>query len=154
MTFPPGVAKKNEHPLYNTWAKMLSRCNNQKCPAYHNYGGRGIKVCERWKEFWNFAYDMGQRPDGYTLERVDNDGDYEPGNCTWATPYEQGQNTRRTRPVTIDGETHSIETWMRRLGMSRHTIRHIYLGEPKYVDKNRLVRKRKKRAERHMGENI
>lgn len=91
-------------PLYNVWMSMRARCTNPKVPAYARYGGRGIAVCERWQEFENFVTDMGERPDGMTLERIDNDLGYEPSNVRWATKKEQANNTRRnTRIETAVG---------------------------------------------------
>lgn len=74
---------------------MKQRCTNPKAPNYQYYGGRGIKYCERWEKFENFLADMGVRPEGMSIERMDNDGDYEPGNCKWATQVEQVHNSTR-----------------------------------------------------------
>lgn len=79
---------------YSSWKSMISRCNNPNDRAYPTHGGRGIKVCERWKAFEEFLADMGDRPPGLTLERLDNNGDYEPNNCKWATWSEQNRNKR------------------------------------------------------------
>lgn len=92
----PRKADANErHPLYCTWLAMRRRCSNPKSEKYPLYGGRGITVCERWHDFRNFAADMGPKPGpDYTLERTDNDGNYDPFNCVWATHVQQAANRR------------------------------------------------------------
>ena len=82
---------------YRTWCAMLQRCNNPNCATYKYYGARGIKVCERWELFENFLKDMGLRPDKLTIDRIDNDGNYEPGNCRWVTHKENCNNRHRKK---------------------------------------------------------
>ena len=84
---------------FSTWSAMLGRCFVPGALGYEHYSGRGISVCEQWFTFAGFVADMGLRPDGLTLDRIDNDGDYEPGNCRWATKSQQARNTRRNRVV-------------------------------------------------------
>ncbi len=89
----PRVCK--EHVLYRTYASMKSRCYNENTPNYRWWGARGITVCDRWlSSFWNFVEDMGERPEGFTLERVDNEKEYSPENCKWASVEENNRNRR------------------------------------------------------------
>lgn len=109
----------------NTWTNMVQRCTNEARPDYKYYGGRGIKVCASWlNSFAAFVEDMGEKPAGKTLDRFpDNNGDYEKRNCRWATKDEQMQNTRATRLITFNGETHGLNEWARRIGIN-HTSLH------------------------------
>jgi hypothetical protein len=98
---------------------MWQRCTNQRNPNFKHYGGRGIKVCDRWSEFENFVADMGLRPMTATLDRIDNDGDYEPSNCRWATKREQAVNTRRSLGFrTLDGRRIGLPEMAEHLAMS------------------------------------
>ncbi len=90
-------------PEYRSWRSMKGRCLNESDPAYKNYGGRGIQVCERWLDFESFYEDMGSRPEGTTLDRVDVNGNYEPSNCRWATPIEQSKHKRGYGKVEYRG---------------------------------------------------
>jgi hypothetical protein len=107
---------------YIAWRNMLMRCTNPSHPQYDNYGGRGIKVCRRWKSYINFREDMGQPPLGLTLERKNNVKGYNPGNCMWATYAAQARNKRVTRMITYKGETMCIIDWARRLGIDGTTL--------------------------------
>jgi hypothetical protein len=110
--------------IYWSWQDMIRRCYDKKRSVYANYGGRGITVCKRWREsFINFYKDMGERPGkGYTLERKENDKGYSKNNCIWATRAEQNRNTRRTRMVTINGETKCIKDWAIHFGISNKGV--------------------------------
>jgi hypothetical protein len=103
---------------HDAWRGMLARCRNPRHPSYKNYGGRGITACERWNSFENFLDDMGKRPSPkHSLDRIDNNGNYEPGNCRWATRREQANNTRMNRFVTFDGRTMTLAQWARETGI-------------------------------------
>jgi len=96
---------------YVIWQGMVQRCTDSNSKDYANYGGRGIKVCSAWREFEAFLADMGSRPAGLTLDRIDNDGNYEPGNCRWATRKEQGRNTRVCKVEEVYGERRPHREW-------------------------------------------
>jgi hypothetical protein len=101
---------------------MLQRCQNPKHSAFADYGGRGIKVCERWQKVENFIADMGEPPPGMTLDRRENDGDYCPENCRWATRSEQRRNTRSNRILTFEGRSLCVVEWAEILGIKANTI--------------------------------
>ncbi len=110
---------------WKSWEKMLRRCKDPKFDSFPWYGGRGIKVCERWQRFEDFFSDMGEKPSReYTLDRINNDGNYEPGNCRWATRIEQGSNKRNSRFLTLNGVTKSLPEWARSVGMDRELLRY------------------------------
>lgn len=102
---------------------MLQRCGNLKDRAYPLYGGRGIKVCDRWREFTSFYADMGDPAEGMTLDRKDVNGNYEPGNCRWADHQTQQNNKRSNRYLSFEGETATLTEWARRYGLKMTTVR-------------------------------
>ena len=109
---------------YQIWKNILARCRNANAPNHHNYGGRGITVCDRWLEsFENFYADMGDRPSKqHTLDRIDNDGPYSPENCRWATWDVQYRNRRQTVSITYDGETKCRKDWCQEYGVDESTF--------------------------------
>lgn len=134
---------RSKTPLYLVWQAMISRCNNPHNRAFPNYGGRGIKVCERWLKFENFLEDMGERPEGMTLDRFpDKDGDYTRSNVRWANYVEQNNNRRDNVLVILpSGDSVNFEEAARRLKVSNVTLRkHLraggYLGA-RYADSNK-----------------
>lgn len=112
-------------PEYRAWTGMKSRCYNKNRIAYKYYGGRGIKVCDRWKDsFELFLMDMGKKPsDKHSLDRINNDGNYEPSNCRWADSYEQVKNKRGTVMLTYSGKTQCLKDWCREYRIAAQTIR-------------------------------
>lgn len=123
-------------PEYQVWRGMISRCENPNRKIYPSYGGRGIFVCERWKDFKLFFEDMGPRPSNkHSIERGENDGPYSPENCSWATQKEQCNNTRKNKPICIGGETKTISQWCDFYGIKYRLAweRLSYGWEPKDV---------------------
>lgn len=112
-------------PEYRAWLAIKSRCYNTKLVNFSEYGGRGIKVCDRWLEsFENFFLDMGSRPTPqHSIDRIDTNGNYEPTNCRWATRERQQRNRRDTKLFTFNGETLSLPDWAEKLGKSLHALR-------------------------------
>lgn len=109
--------------VYRIWSQMWQRCTNPKNKKYHLYGGRGITVCQAWEEFSAFAYVMGPRPSpAHTLDRIDSNGNYEPGNVRWATQREQQNNRRDNRKFTVHGETLTLAEMGRRYGVNASLI--------------------------------
>ena len=111
---------------YVVWKGMKSRCGNPNNASYKRYGGRGIQVCAQWHTFHAFLQDMGEAPNGMTLERINNDGNYEPANCTWATREEQQRNTRRTKKYKFDGQVLTQREWEIKLGLTVGAIHHRF----------------------------
>ncbi len=107
---------------YRAWQNMKRRCLKTTYKDYPDYGGRGIKVCDRWLKFENFYADMSERPEGLTLDREDNDGDYTPENCKWATPKEQANNRRTNRLITFRGRVQTMAQWADELMLSQATL--------------------------------
>ena len=113
----------NGHPLYLIWKDMRRRCNSKSRQFYEHYGGRGIKVCERWeKSFHLFAFDVGDRPDNAQIDRIDNDGDYCPENVRWASALQNARNTRKVRKVEFNGKTQCVSEWAEEIGVSPKTL--------------------------------
>lgn len=119
-----GALKNGDKPkAYSIWQAMKKRCSNMNNADYHRYGGRGIKVCERWAtSFSNFLADMGECPDGLTLDRIDNDGNYCPENCRWASRKEQSDNKPGVVWVEYQGKRMTAADFARSLGKPTHTV--------------------------------
>ena len=109
-------------PTYSTWSAMYTRCFNSKSISYKDYGAKGITICERWRTFENFFADMGEKPRGLSIDRIDVSGNYEPSNCRWATNIEQARNKRTNRLISAFGETKTLSAWAESTGLSRNCI--------------------------------
>jgi len=112
---------KSADPIYYVWEAMKARCYNEKESNYKRYGARGIKVCKEWLKFENFYRDMGDPPKGYTLDRLNNNGNYCKKNCRWATPSEQARNRRTNTLITLGNKTKLLIEWLEEFKMSRET---------------------------------
>lgn len=116
-----GMSKTN---IYRAWVGMVDRCSNIKNSKYGDYGGRGITVCDRWLTFVNFFQDMGGRPfQNAEIDRINNNGNYEPNNCKWSTRTEQNRNKRDSAKVTFNGETKCLSEWAIIYNIDRGTLR-------------------------------
>ena len=109
-------------PTYRTWQAMITRCTNVSVKSYQDYGARGISVCTRWLVFENFLADMGEKPPGMSIERMDNEKSYEPDNCKWATKIEQARNTRANRFITYEGKRMTQVEFSEVIGQKRATV--------------------------------
>lgn len=114
---------KRDTAAYRAWMNMHIRTGRKSGPSWKTYGARGIGVCERWHTFENFYADMGDPPADHSLDRVDNDRGYEPGNCRWATATTQARNRRNVRLITFDGKSQPVDAWSRETGISRNALR-------------------------------
>ena len=122
-----GVGKKIKHgmagtKIYNIWKSMRQRCFNKNHKQYKDWGGRGIMICKEWLKFENFYRDMGNRPEGKSLDRINNDGNYCKENCRWATRKEQCNNRRSNHLITYNGKTQNISQWAGDLNIKRRIV--------------------------------
>lgn len=109
-------------PTYHSWAGMIARCRDKKHRSFKNYGGRGITVCDRWGNFQAFLEDMGEKPSGMSIDRINGSGNYEPGNCRWATANQQARNKRNNVRLLFNGEEKTAADWAEIAGISAKTI--------------------------------
>lgn len=118
-----GHARMNRHTdTYKVWAGMKKRCSTPSMSSYRYYGGKGVKVCNRWLSFSNFLEDMGEKPQNMSIDRINPDGDYEPTNCRWASKTAQMNNRSNSRLITAFGKTQTIPQWCIETGLSYYTL--------------------------------
>jgi len=130
---------------YKSWCSMKERCSNPGNNRWKSYGGKGIKVCEHWGKFENFLSDMGARPKGKTLDRIENDDDYCPENCKWSTPKEQSHNRTNTVYIEYHGVTLPLVKWSSITGIAGFVLRYrVDAGWSKFDTLNKPVRYRRK----------
>jgi len=133
MSKRPDLAERNRQnarhgmcdtSTYTVWDRMKSRCLREQDKDYKRYGARGISVCDRWMLFDNFLADMGVRPDGLQLDRINNDGNYSPENCRWVTPRQNTNNRRSSRFLEFKGKRQTIVEWAREMGICSKALMH------------------------------
>lgn len=115
---------KAEKRTYRSWKDMRARCRNPKHKDFYAYGGRGISVCDRWDSFADFFADMGQRPEGETIDRIDTNGNYHPLNCRWATDSQQANNKRNNHVLEWQGRSQTVQQWCDEYGMDHSKVRY------------------------------
>lgn len=124
------IDNRTKHPLYGTWKQMIDRCESPSNPKYYRYGKRGIKVCLEWHDFSNFikwSDSIGGRPDGYTIDRINNDGNYCPENCRWASSYQQSNNKSSNVLLEYNGKTQTLKEWSVETGLKWSILHNRYL---------------------------
>ena len=109
-------------PTYHSWAGMKARCMNVNHKSYPQYGGKGISVCDRWLSYENFFSDMGEKPAGTSIDRIDPYGDYSPENCRWASDFKQANNKTNNHDITAFGKTQTLQEWANEIGISHGAI--------------------------------
>jgi hypothetical protein len=124
ITHGHGRRGRNRSRAYQVWAGIIQRCTNVNFKQYKEYGGRGIRVCARWRKFENFLADMGEPPPSMSIDRIDNNRGYSPKNCRWATRREQQRNMRTSRWLTHAGKTKLLRVWAEEAGISFDCLRH------------------------------
>lgn len=139
---------RRPHPLFELWRGMVRRCRDPRVKGFKNYGGRGIAVYDRWLDFWSFVADMPPRPSrSHTIDRIENDGNYEPGNVRWATKAEQARNARYNRRLNVNGKTQIAQDWCEERQLPVSTLfNRLKRGWP---DERAVVEPRKMKAADH-----
>lgn len=122
MTIHGNAGRGKRSRAYGIWSGMLARCGIESATGFAQYGGAGVMVCERWHTFPNFLADMGEPPTGMSIDRIENERGYEPGNCRWATSQTQNENRRSVRLISFDGKSMNVTQWAAHLGINKSTL--------------------------------